>query len=93
MRSVEEIDEVLDGLIVKCVSGITIKKDDLNLETDLVTDCGFDSVSIITLIVSIEDEFGFSFEDEMLVIDKMKRYSWLKEYVEGKVLGKNVEAN
>lgn len=70
----------LDTLILECVDNKNFL--DLNDQTDLIDDMFYDSISIIQLVVNIENEFGVIFSDEYLSLDYLRSYRWLKEYVE-----------
>lgn len=49
---------------------------------NLVDDLGYDSVAFVSLIVDIEDEFGFTISDEILSFEKMVNYAELMKIVE-----------
>ena len=53
--------------------------------TDLVNDLGFDSITLIKMVIEIEKEFGFFFEDEKLDFSELTKLSKLLEYIEGKM--------
>lgn len=89
MRELNNIIKELDRLIVECSIERNVTTEDVNDCTDLVTDFGYDSISIITLIVRIETDFSICFDDDLLLLDNIKNYKWLKEYVIGKVLNCN----
>ncbi len=58
-------------------------KDIENLEgKNLVDDLGYDSISLMQLIVEIEDVFDISMDDDVL-IDAFDNYNSLLEYMEG----------
>ena len=44
-----------------------------------------DSITFITIIVELEKEFDFEFDDEMLLITKFPTVKSMVEYVESKV--------
>ena len=44
-----------------------------------------DSISFITIVVTLENEFNFEFDDEMLLIVKFPTVKEMVEYVESKV--------
>ena len=51
----------------------------------LFSDLPFDSIKFIKMVVSIESEFDFEFDDEMLLITKFPTIRSMVEYVEAKV--------
>lgn len=78
------IIDKIDNAIIKS-SNTSIIKEILNNETDLVSDLMFDSISIISLVVELEKDFNFEFEDEFLLLEYLRNYSWITEYVKKKV--------
>lgn len=56
---------------------------DISLDTNF---SGVDSITFIKIIVALESEFNFEFEDEMLLITKFPTVKSMIEYVESKVL-------
>lgn len=53
--------------------------------TDLVRDLGFDSITIIQLILDIEENFGVQFDDEIeykdiTVVGNLKQYIQKKQF-------------
>lgn len=70
----------LDSLIKQIDPSIDVN--DLNETTDLCVDYGFDSLSLITLVVRIEDEFKIIFPDEYLALEELRYYSRLLHNVE-----------
>lgn len=55
------------------------------LHSDL-SDCGINSMSFIKLIVALEAEFGFEFDDEKLEIEKVKTIQDIIDYIKGEML-------
>ena len=51
---------------------IPLNKDQINEDTDVLIDLGFESIKILEMIVYLEEEFIIEFDDESLVIDKLK---------------------
>lgn len=45
---------------------------------------GLDSITFITMVVALENEFGFEFEDEMLLTTNFPTVKALLKYVEEK---------
>lgn len=61
------------------VEGIsTIKPDD-----DL-SSFGVNSVSFIKLVVAVEEEFGFEFDDEQLDFNNFRTINGIVEYIKGR---------
>lgn len=56
----------------------------LSLEAELKL-LGMDSITFIKIVVAIEDEFGFEFEDEMLLSEKFPTVIALIDYVENMI--------
>lgn len=48
---------------------------------DLLTQIGLDSINVIYVIGAIEEEFGFSFADEDLLIDKFETINKIVEMI------------
>lgn len=57
---------------------------DVTLETGF-SDAGVDSITFIKIVVALESEFGFEFDDEMLLITAFPTIKSMIEYVETKV--------
>ena len=56
---------------------------EISLDMDF-NSIGLDSITFIKIIVALETEFGFEFEDEMLLITKFPTVKTMVEYVESK---------
>lgn len=76
----ESIQVRLDNIIKQIDQSVDVN--DLNEFTDLFVDYNFDSLSIITLIVQIEEEFKIQYPDEYLVMEDMRYYSKLLQNIE-----------
>lgn len=61
-----------------------ISLDNVSLDTDF-SSVGLDSITFITMIVSLEDEFDFEFDDEMLLITKFPTIRAMIEYIKTKI--------
>lgn len=61
--------------------------------TNLVDDLGFDSVSIVSLIVEIEDEFNIVLEDEDLEIDLLSNVGTLENIISKKLTRNRIYAD
>lgn len=51
----------------------------------LIEDVGIDSIRIVKMIVGIENEFGFEFDDEFLDYNKIYTFGLLYDYVNSKI--------
>lgn len=58
--------------------------DDITLETEFMK-AGVNSITFIKIVVALEDEFGFEFDDEMLLLTVFPTIKSIIEYVETKV--------
>ena len=67
-------------------STLAPKNEDVTLETSL-GEVGVDSITFVTLVVALEGEFNFEFEDEMLLISAFPTIQSIIDYVELKVDG------
>ena len=59
---------------------------DITLETELAS-AGVDSITFIKIVVALEGEFDFEFDDEMLLITAFPTIKSMIDYVESKVHG------
>ena len=80
----KDIIKRIDKTIVNS-SNADINEQMLNSETDLVSDLMFDSISIISLVIELENEFNFEFGDDYLLLENLRQYSWLVNYIESEV--------
>ena len=53
---------------------LELDEDKITLETNLLDDLGADSLDVVDLVMSIEDEFEMEVPDEE--IEKMQEYAW-----------------
>ena len=63
------------------------QEDDISMDTNLAS-IGFDSVNFITMIIELENELNFEFNDEMLLMAKFSTIGSLIDYVESEVIQK-----
>ena len=59
-----------------------VSADSISADTNIVDDLGADSLDVVELIMSIEDEFGFSIPDEDAA--ELVTVGKLAEYIEAK---------
>lgn len=69
----EKIQEIL-------AQQFEVSADSINAETNLVDDLGADSLDVVELIMSVEDEFGLSISDEAAV--NLTTVGKIVEYIE-----------
>ena len=62
---------------------LELSEDEITMESDLVEDLGADSVAVVDLIMSIEDEFGVEVPDED--VEKVKTIGDAVRYIEAKI--------
>lgn len=78
----------LKKIIIANSTSENIKETDIDFHTDLIEDYGFSSISIIQLVVEIENEFNIEFEDDDLLMELLSPYKSLVEimnkYIESK---------
>lgn len=68
------------------VSTIESIMDDITLETELAGS-GVDSITFIKIVIALEGEFNFEFDDDMLLISTFPTVKSIIDYVELKVHG------
>lgn len=69
----EKIQEIL-------AQQFEVSADSINADTNLVDDLGADSLDVVELIMSVEDEFGLSISDEAAV--NLTTVGKIVEYIE-----------
>lgn len=62
---------------------LELTEEEITMESDLVEDLGADSMAVVDLIMSIEDEFGVEVPDEDL--EKMKTVGDAVRYIEARI--------
>lgn len=70
--------------IVKQVTNFEGDTVDIDLNEELISTV-IDSVSFIKIVVAIESEFGFEFDDENLDFNKYRSLNDLISYIEDKI--------
>lgn len=80
-----------DDLIIKEIisiivanTGTKILADDINMETPFDV-LNLNSITFIKIIVNLESEFDFEFDDEMLVITAFPTIGSMVDYVKSKI--------
>ena len=62
---------------------LELTEDEITMESNLVEDLGADSMVVVDLIMSIEDEFGVEVPDED--VENMKSVGDAVRYIEAKI--------
>lgn len=55
-------------------------RNEVTLESDIIKDLGLDSLDIVTLIMAVEDEYGFTADDDEIV--NLKTVGDVVKYIE-----------
>lgn len=55
-------------------------RNEVTLESDIIKDLGLDSLDIVTLIMAVEDEYGFTADDAEIV--NLKTVGDVVKYIE-----------
>ncbi len=79
-----ELNNTQKKVLEVILSVLDSKIDDITLETEF-SGAGVDSITFITVVVALEDEFNFEFDDEMLLITAFPTIKSVIEYVESKI--------
>lgn len=79
-----ELNNTQKKVLEVILSVLDSKIDDITLETEF-SGAGVDSITFITVVVALENEFNFEFDDEMLLITAFPTIKSVIEYVESKI--------
>lgn len=55
-------------------------RNEVTLDSDIIKDLGLDSLDIVTLIMAVEDEYGFTADDDEIV--NLKTVGDVVKYIE-----------
>jgi acyl carrier protein len=80
----QEVTRQLKELILE-VTQMKIKPEEIADNANLFTDCGLDSTSVVDLIVSIEQKFDISIDEDELDIKLFQSLAVLATFVEEKI--------
>ena len=78
------IEERLKKMIVERLF-MKIKPEEIEENKSLINDYGVDSVSLLELVVGIEEEFGIAVGDEDFSVKHFETVAALAEFVRGKM--------
>lgn len=71
---------IFDKIKTILAEQLDVDVDNLTAETDIAKDLNADSLDVVELLMSIEDEFGIEIPDEE--IENLKTIGALTEYIE-----------
>ena len=74
---------VLETVKKLIVEQLEVSEDDINLDTDLITDLEADSLDAVEVIMAIEDEFDINIPHESA--EKMRTVNDIVKYIETRV--------
>lgn len=77
---VDEVKKIVKELIIKDASR-NVEEKDVTDSALLIEDLSYNSISIISLIVDIEDYFSLHFDDAYLLIENINKVESLVSYV------------
>ena len=66
--------------ILSCIQE-SVKEESIVLQSDSILAESIDSLTFVKMIVALEREFEFEFEDEMLSVSKIEKIEDLKNYL------------
>lgn len=76
---------VLEKLIDLLCEQLDIEPDEVNENTDIINDLGADSLDVVDLVMTLEDEFDIEIPDEDIegirTVGELARY--LEEHIDG----------
>lgn|GEM_PF-1072238 len=80
----EEMKEKYCQIIKEIIIEIDPSTKDIlkNGNLKLIEDLGFDSISLMTLLIEIENRFNIKFGDEMIIVNNIETINKLSELVE-----------
>lgn len=71
--------------IIRDVKRSISKNTEISERTQLAEDLGFDSIEMVTMMVAIEEAFGFSFDDEELSFETINSFGTLLDIITTKM--------
>lgn len=83
--TLKEMSDIQKKSLEAIISNIDAKfLNNISLETEF-SSIGLDSITFIKIVVALEGEFSFEFDDEMLLITAFSTIKSMVEYVESKI--------
>lgn len=74
------IELILKEIIIN-VAFDNISPEDIDRDTDLKADLGIDSITLVSVMIDIEEEFGITFESNVFDTYSMEKYGVILEQV------------
>ena len=71
---------VFDKVVDILVDQLDVEKDSVTMESSIIADLGADSLDVVDLIMSLEEEFGIEIPDSR--VEKMKTVGDVVKYIE-----------
>jgi acyl carrier protein len=82
-----DVRKIMIESILECTY-LGLKSEDINDDTNMTTDLGFDSIIFIQVIVTIEEKLNMSLSNDVLEIDNIFTfsdfYNRVQQCIEGK---------
>jgi acyl carrier protein len=66
---------------------LNLREEDFSYEARLDESVGLDSVAVLDFVSALEQEFGITFEPEMLSIERVRNLKELAAYVDARTSG------
>lgn len=76
----ENVEKILGELIV-LHSRKNINIEDINDDTLLIEELGYDSVDLVLLMVQIEEKFGVEFGNTEMIVENINCFGKMKEFI------------
>lgn len=82
---VMEIEMKLRKILKDCVGQEYVDKVAIISNKDQLTSLGINSLIFVKIILAIEDEFGFEFDNDNLILNKLMTLNDFVRYIESKI--------
>ena len=66
------------------IKSVLESEENIDSEADILS-LGLDSINFVQLVVELEEQFGFEFDDNMLTYDKFKNVNYISDYILSKI--------
>ena len=84
-ENVKELSDIQKHILDIIVFNLNLPIENITLDTDFLS-IGVDSVSFIQMVIALENEFNFNFDDEMLLISSFPTFNSIIEYIKLKTM-------